>query len=299
MSSDNNQDIYEALLKRYKTVGYLNPEAALNWDITVLMNKGKTREEAIKHLYNPPPKPAVTEADVAAENRTTDSTDKTDKSTTSFSYRAILVPKPPQQPTTQPSKRRLNKKIISMVLIVVVLCSALATLGYFYVDLSNRYANLQSEHTELQVSYDDLKSKYEWNSELSDAFNKPLSDEQIPSTFDLKMWLLLGDYTNSMTYSDPNFVCGDFAVMLSQHAKLKNWDMGVAAIAGTNVITGDSYAHVVNIIYTQEGWVYIEPQNDRTWCYDEGHAKMSTDYICELPDGQLISVDYYAEVVQP
>jgi len=45
------EDIYVELLKRYKEFGYLCPEDALNHDIHLLEDKGKTTGEAILRRY--------------------------------------------------------------------------------------------------------------------------------------------------------------------------------------------------------------------------------------------------------
>jgi len=51
MSLIEIEDIYRELLKRYKEFGYLHPEDALNHDIRLLEDKGKTTGEAILHQY--------------------------------------------------------------------------------------------------------------------------------------------------------------------------------------------------------------------------------------------------------
>jgi len=220
----------------------------------------------------------------------------------------------PQQPITQPSKRKLNKKIISMFLIAVVFCSLLGTLGYLYLDLSSKYKSLQLEHTKLQGSYSQLSSNYnDLNTQhanlntqyqilstnyepLSTAFNEPLSVKQVPSTNELKEWLA-SDNTDTLTYSMPNFICGDFAVMLSQHAKLKHWDMGIVAISGYDRDTLESYDHVINHIYTLEGLVYVEPQEDHVWWYNDWHEEISSGSTWEIADNQWITVTHYTTVV--
>ena len=45
------EDIYGELLKRYREFGYLRPEDALNHDIRLLEDKGKTTGEAILRRY--------------------------------------------------------------------------------------------------------------------------------------------------------------------------------------------------------------------------------------------------------
>ncbi len=45
------EDIYGKLLKQYKEFGYLHPEDALNHDIHLMEDKGKTTGEAILRMY--------------------------------------------------------------------------------------------------------------------------------------------------------------------------------------------------------------------------------------------------------
>ncbi len=52
MSSYEIDAIYELLLKRHREKGFLNPNLALDSEIRGLMNKGRTREEAIRELYS-------------------------------------------------------------------------------------------------------------------------------------------------------------------------------------------------------------------------------------------------------
>jgi hypothetical protein len=62
MSSYGIDAIYELLLKRYREKGFLTPKAALDSGINLLVQKGRTREEAIRELnssdspwmYSPP-----------------------------------------------------------------------------------------------------------------------------------------------------------------------------------------------------------------------------------------------------
>jgi len=53
MSSEVDE-IYEKLLTKYKEEKYVNPRAVLNYDIDSLTKEGKTRDEAILHLYMHP-----------------------------------------------------------------------------------------------------------------------------------------------------------------------------------------------------------------------------------------------------
>jgi len=205
------------------------------------------------------------------------------------------IPEPLQQPILQPPKRKLSKRVISIILIGLVLCSALGALSYFYCDLNNKYNSLQLEHTRLQSShnqlntnfqslqqkYNDLDAKYDnlnksyddINAQyqslftdydaLSQVFNEPLKNKTVPTIDELQQWLS-EDKTDEIQYDYPNFICGDFSVMLSQHVKLKNWDMGIVTVYGYNE-NHESYGHAFNAIITTEGLRYVEPQNDYFW----------------------------------
>jgi hypothetical protein len=54
MSSNETDEIYKKLLRVYEEEGYVNPKAVLNNDINELMKRGKTKEEAIRHLHEHP-----------------------------------------------------------------------------------------------------------------------------------------------------------------------------------------------------------------------------------------------------
>ncbi len=251
----------------------------------------------------------------------------------------------------------MNRKSVSIVLAFIVLGSALGLTGYFYFDLYERHAKLQSEYNSfvneynlLQSNYSGLESDYktlndtyrilfndytqlnqthqtfilEYNelnasyriltynyselkqdyselstqyaslfndyTALSEAFNKPLSYEETPSTEELKQWLAT-DETDEIRYAKPNFVCGDFAVMLSLHAKLEHWDMGVVAVFG-HTKSHESFAHAFNAIICGEGLVYVEPQSDEVWWY-LNHKEITEGTWQELPDFGRIYVEEY------
>lgn len=210
-----------------------------------------------------------------------------------------------QQPLVQSSKRGVNKKIAALTLIIIIVSSMLGAAVFMYFSLNNQYNklrsnynSLQAQESALQIQHDELNSTYQAlnqsysvleekygnlsdnyaalnqlytglsnsYSELSQAFNKPLSGETIPTISQLEQWLA-SDNTDTIPYTSPNFICGDFAVMLSQHAKLKHWDIGIVAVVGTTD-TGQTFAHAFNAMITTEGLVYIEPQNDHLWWYN-------------------------------
>lgn len=171
-------------------------------------------------------------------------------------------------------------------------------LAYNYTELSNNYTTLEQDYTDLLNEYMVLQGQYEslfndYNA-LLEAFNEPLSYEEIPSTYELEQWLAI-DETDETRYVEPNFICGDFAVMLSLHAKMKHWDMGVIGVFG-HTESLESFAHAFNAIICDEGLVYVEPQTDEVWWY-ENHEEMTEGTWWEFPDFGDIYVEEYIIVV--
>ncbi|MEM3827866.1 MAG: hypothetical protein QXP36_01430 [Conexivisphaerales archaeon] len=121
------------------------------------------------------------------------------------------------------------------------------------------YETLKNQYQQLSQEYQQLESEYET---LYSAFYSPLlSNETLtPTIEELEQWLA-EDNTDKINYVEWDFVCGDFAVMLSLHAKLKHWDMGIVGVLGRDSY-GNEFNHAFNAIRCQEGIVYIEPQND-------------------------------------
>ena len=95
---------------------------------------------------------------------------------------------------------------------------------------------------------------------------------EVPTVSQLKSWLTL-DKTNEMTYHDPDFVCFDFAKMLANHSRQKNWKMALVLIYGNDTTTNLQWDHAVDTINTTEGLVYIESQTDEVW-WCNNHAQM-------------------------
>lgn len=149
-----------------------------------------------------------------------------------------------------------------------------------YTDLSNEYVVLQGQYASLFDNYNTLLQ----------AFNEQLSYEEIPSTYELEQWLDI-DGTDKMQYSQPNFVCGDFSVTLSLHAKMKHWDMGVVGVSGYTE-TYESFAHAFNVIISTEGLVYVEPQTDKV-CWYTDHDEIAEGKWWAFPDQGYIYVEDY------
>jgi hypothetical protein len=92
MSLTEMQDIYGALLKRYKEFGFLHPEDALNHDIRLLETHGKTTGEEILH----------------GRKGTTDETIKLIERYIAMGERTLKPKEEKTQPTT--SKSKVQKK---------------------------------------------------------------------------------------------------------------------------------------------------------------------------------------------
>ncbi|MEM3618252.1 MAG: hypothetical protein QXK47_04160 [Candidatus Bathyarchaeia archaeon] len=130
------------------------------------------------------------------------------------------------------------------------------------IELQSRYEALLSEYQTLQANYSALSAAY---NKLYFAVYKPLysNETATPTLSELKQWLA-EDKTNEIPYTYPDFICGDFAVMLSIHAKMERWDMGIVAVIGRDA-SGNEFDHAFNTIRTVEGLVYVEPQNDQVF----------------------------------
>jgi hypothetical protein len=159
-------------------------------------------------------------------------------------------------------------------------------LKWDYDELSDNYTALEQDYNDLSYQYAKLFSDYK---ALLEAFNSPLSYEETPSTDELKQWLA-ADETDQIRYDEPDFVCGDFAVMLSLHAKLEHWDMGVVAIFG-HTESNESFGHAFNAMICDEGLVYVGPQTDEVWWY-ENHEEITEGNWWEFPGGPIYIEEY-------
>ena len=185
------------------------------------------------------------------------------------------------------------------------LSGSYSALNSSYNELLRRYSALNSSYNELLAQYSALNSSYRdllsqfiaLNSsyaKLYSALYEPLKNETVPTVDELKAWLE-EDPTDKIAYSMPNFVCGDFAVMLAFHAKMMGWDMGVVGILG-RTSNGTSFNHAFNAIICKEGLVYVEPQTDEVWWY-EGHAEIMSGEWYEYPGVGKVYVELCIIVV--
>jgi chaperonin cofactor prefoldin len=192
--------------------------------------------------------------------------------------------------TLNTSYKTLNQKYTTLDDKYTTLNDKYTNLNNVYANINSSYATLSSQYATLNQQYASLFQDYD---QLSQAFNEPLAHEVIPTNTELENWLAT-DTTDTIGYTMPDFICGDFSVMLSQHAKLVNWDIGIVAVWGYTD-TYESFAHAFNAIITTEGLVYIEPQTDQYWWYT-GHQEISQGQWWEIGD-QWIYVEDYSVIV--
>jgi len=181
------------------------------------------------------------------------------------------------------------------------LFNAYSALNSTYGELLTRYSNLNATYNELLKQYTALNASYSQLLSLNSSYAKlysalyePLTNKTIPTTEELQAWLR-EDPTNTIAYNMPNFVCGDYAVMLAFHAKLMGWDMGVVAVLGKKA-DGSEFNHAFNAIACREGLVYVEPQTDDVWWYS-GHSEIQPGGWYEYPGFGQVYVQEYIIVV--
>ena len=166
-------------------------------------------------------------------------------------------------------------------------------------------------HQQLQTNYETLENTYNTLSEqyetLLELWNEPLEYVLTPTWDEVIAWLET-DQTNKISYNSEKFLCGDFSIMLIQHAKEMHWRMLFTVLEfdyydenpnGTERHHGN-YGHAFVSIFTTEGIVYIEPQTDYTWYlyengYPETHVEFSDWEFIDLGEEWFghIFVQYY------
>jgi len=190
--------------------------------------------------------------------------------------------------------RQLNSSYSSLFDAYSALNSTYGELLARYSILNTTYSELLRQYTALNESYSQLLSLNSTYAKLYSALYEPLANETIPTIDELKAWLR-EDSTDSIAYSMPNFVCGDYAVMLSFHAKLMGWDMGVVAVLGMKS-DGSEFNHAFNAMICREGLVYVEPQTDDVWWYS-GHSEIQPGGWYDYPSFGRVYVQEYIIVV--
>ena len=164
------------------------------------------------------------------------------------------------------------------------------TLNQSYLTLQTQYSflnilcsQLTANYTALNTTYNILNQKY---NDLEKLINQPLDYVLVPTWDEVEQWLTL-DKTDEIAYNSSSFLCGDFSIMLIQHAKEQHWRMLLAIIefdyysenpTGTQNHHGNN-AHAFVSIFTTEGIVYIEPQTDYTWyLYNPGDPQTHVEF---------------------
>ncbi|MEM0314165.1 MAG: hypothetical protein QXQ41_06430 [Candidatus Bathyarchaeia archaeon] len=165
--------------------------------------------------------------------------------------------------------------------------------------LMQNYSLIKSEYARLNASYIDLEAHFERLQETLENINgsytllrrvlyEPLTNKTVPKIEELKAWLMEDD-VDKIKYAYPDFVCGDYAVMLAYHAKLKGWDMGVVVVVGYYPDRRE-FNHAFNAIKCREGLVYVEPQTDSVW-WNPGYSEIKSESWYVFPDFGRIYVD--------
>jgi hypothetical protein len=173
--------------------------------------------------------------------------------------------------------------------LILQVCITIFLVGVFgitikeYIEISNAHNQLQSRHNSLLADH----------ILLSLTLDRHLENKVIPSIMDLENWLQ-DDQTDAESFSDPDFICTDFAGMLTIHARTQGYDMGIVWVNGTYNSTNEIFHHAINAIETSEGLVYVEPQTDEVWWCNE-HQEMSEGKIYVFPIHPNISM-YVEEI---
>jgi len=152
-----------------------------------------------------------------------------------------------------------------------------------YFALNALYQQVQTDYEMLENTYSIISEQYET---LLELWNEPLEYVITPTWDEVIAWLEI-DQTNAISYDPEKFLCGDFSIMLIQHAKATHWRMLFTILefdyydenpTGIERHHGN-YAHAFVSIFTTEGIVYIEPQTDYTWyLYETGDPETHVEF---------------------
>jgi len=159
-----------------------------------------------------------------------------------------------------------------------------------YLNLQTQYSSLNTLCSQLTVNYVALNTTYnvlnQNYNDLDNLFNQPLDYVLVPTWDEVTQWLEL-DKTDEIAYNSSSFLCGEFSIMLIQHAREKHWRMLFTIIEfdyysenpnGTQNHHGN-HGHAFVSINTTEGMVYIEPQTDYTWyLYETGEPETYLEF---------------------
>lgn len=166
------------------------------------------------------------------------------------------------------------------------------TLQDQYFALNDLYQQLQVDYETLDDTYSALLEQYET---LLELWSEPLEYVVIPTWDEVSEWLE-ADQTDRILYDPEKFLCGDFSMMLIQHAKEMHWRMLFTVLefdtykqnpTGIERHHGNS-AHAFVSVFTTEGIVYIEPQEDFTWyLYPEEDPETHVEFV----EGEFIDFE--------
>lgn len=201
--------------------------------------------------------------------------------------------------TLSESYANLSKEHEELSLTYSRLLADYETLDQSYLALQTQYSQLEALYSQLQADYSTLStaysSLYQEHQALEKLLNEPLDYVAIPTWDEVEQWLE-SDKTDEILYDSEKFLCGDFSIMLIQHAKAMSWRMLFTVIefdyyfenpSGTESHHGN-HGHAFVSIFTTEGIIYIEPQSDYMWyLYDEGDP----DTHIEFEDWKFIDFE--------
>jgi len=154
-----------------------------------------------------------------------------------------------------------------------------------YNELINDYADLTDNYTDLMNTYNSLFTDY---NALQQAFEEPLTNPDIPTFNEFQNWLDI-DNTDSFSYINDTWMCGDYSAMLMTRAKAMNWRVRIAVMEysllgdpnyNVNTYVG-AYGHAFTFIVCSDNYLYyIEPQTDSVWYWPsfEYHFEMWQAY---------------------
>jgi len=171
--------------------------------------------------------------------------------------------------------------VIIALAVVVGLAAALRMTESAYSDLLYRFKEISGEYNVLSRSNDLLVERYSGLAERYSLLDLPLNSKKIPSIRELELWLQI-DNTDESAYNDPDFACLHFSVLLMLRGRAQHYDIGVVAVYGHHNETEEPFSHSVNAIITTEGLVYIEPQLDKVWWFED-HSQMTVGTTHEFP----------------
>jgi len=203
----------------------------------------------------------------------------------------------------------LNKSPLLVVSIIIVVMASIITGGTVtvlnvtesaYADLLFRYNEISAKYKTLLGNYervvderDNLTKTYDEIRERYAMLDLTLENRSVPSTSELEQWLEI-DKTDEYEYDDPDFTCLHFSVLLMLHARGHSYDVGVVLIQGYGNETGDPFSHSLNAIITAEGLVYIEPQTDEIWSFED-HSEITKGTVLKFP--MFEDAIYVAQIV--